>query len=101
MPADILRSEVGNHRHYISLGELFQLKAIFEVSVQALAYRCQDLGIIDNALYQQLMEVFKEQSRHHPPDRESLPLEPVGSDRIRALVLSGFSRKCHIRGKGC
>ena len=36
MPAQSLRSEIGRHRTSVSLGELFDLKAVFRVSVQAL-----------------------------------------------------------------
>lgn len=46
MPADVLRAEIGAHRSSISIGELVALKKRFGVSIQALAYRCKDLGII-------------------------------------------------------
>ncbi len=48
MPAEILRAEIGKHRQSIGWSELFDLKRIFGVSVQALTYRCKDLGIFGN-----------------------------------------------------
>ena len=44
MPAETLRAKIGKYRISIGWGELFDLKRIFGVSVQALAYRCKDLG---------------------------------------------------------
>ena len=42
MPAEVLWTEVGQHRHSIAIGELVELKTLFGVS----AYRCKELGII-------------------------------------------------------
>jgi len=39
----MLQKEVENYRHAISVRELFQLKQLFGVSAQAIAYRCKDL----------------------------------------------------------
>ena len=91
MPADILRAEVGKHRHSISLGELFQLKKIFGVSVQSITYRCKDLGIIDNALYQWLFEVFKERGWRNPPYQEPLPVERVHPSRFKRLCFRALA----------
>jgi Zn-dependent peptidase ImmA (M78 family)/DNA-binding XRE family transcriptional regulator len=91
IPADILRTEVGKHRHNISLGELFQLKAIYEVSVQAITYRCKDLGIIDNALYKRLFQVFTEQGWRNPPYEEPLPVEQVQPARFKRLCFRALA----------
>lgn len=99
MSADILRAEVGKHRHYISLGELLQLKAIFGVSVGAIAYRCKDLGIIDNALYQQLFEGFKEQGWRHPPYKEPLPVEPLQPTRFKRLCFRALAENAVSEAK--
>ena len=45
MPAEALWSEVGKRRTSVGWRELFELKQLFGVSVQALTYRCKDLGI--------------------------------------------------------
>jgi Zn-dependent peptidase ImmA (M78 family) len=41
LPGHMLQKEVGNYRHAISVRELFQLKHLFGVSAQAIAYRCR------------------------------------------------------------
>jgi Zn-dependent peptidase ImmA (M78 family)/transcriptional regulator with XRE-family HTH domain len=56
IPGDVLAAKVGKHRQRLVLGELFELKALFGVSAQAIVYRCKDAGIIDQQAYR---EVFK------------------------------------------
>jgi Zn-dependent peptidase ImmA (M78 family)/DNA-binding XRE family transcriptional regulator len=99
MSADILRSEVGKHRHCISLGELLQLKTIFQVSVGAIAYRCKDLGIIDNTLYKQLFEIFKEHGWCHPPYKEPLPVERIQSTRFKRLCFRALAENAVSEAK--
>ena len=48
MPADALWAEIGKHRTSIGWGELFELKQLFGTSVQAITYRCKDLGIFSD-----------------------------------------------------
>ena len=45
MPAEALWAAMGKRRSSIGWEELFDLKQLFGVSVQALTYRCKDLGI--------------------------------------------------------
>jgi len=58
IPAKMLIREVGPHRKDISIRELFQLKARFGASAQAIAYRCKDLGIFGPSLFSQVFKVF-------------------------------------------
>jgi len=58
VPRATLIRETGASRHAISLRELFQLKLLFGVSGQALAYRCKDLGIINQATLANLFKAF-------------------------------------------
>ena len=86
MPADTVRTEIGRRRTSIGWSELFNLKRVFGVSVQAIVYRCRDLGIISDALYTRL---FREMSRfgwRSPPYREP--------QRIDAEQPSRFERLC-------
>ena len=87
MPAEVLWSEVGKHRTSISFGELFQLKQIFKVSVQAIAYRCKDLGIFGDALFRELFKAFSEKGWRKPPYPEPMP---VGKEVPRR-----FERLCY------
>jgi len=60
MPAEALWSNVGRHRSSIGWSELFALKQLLGASVQAITYRCGDLGIFPPSLTQSL---FREYSR--------------------------------------
>ena len=51
MPAEALWSEVGKRRTAVGWDELFKLKQLSGVSVQALTYRCKDLGMFNRTLF--------------------------------------------------
>ena len=87
MPAEALWSEVGKRRHSIGLGELFGLKLLFGVSVQALARRCRDLGIFGPTLYKRLSHEFARRGWSKPPFEE--PLSNRQDERPRR-----FERLC-------
>lgn len=70
MPADRLRAEIGKHRKSMGWSELFELKRIFGVSVQALTYRCKDLGIFSDTLFRLLFDEFSRRGWRSPPYRE-------------------------------
>jgi|SRR5271157_4236276 len=96
IPAEALWSKVGRHRSSISWSELFSLKGQFGASVQALTYRCSDLGILSATFSQRL---FQEYSRlgfrtapHYEPNH--LPEEePRRFERLcyRALAEHAIS----------
>ena len=71
MPADALWAEIGKHRTAIGWGELFELKRLFGASVQAITYRCKDLGIFNRALFERLFNEFKRLGWRDPPYKES------------------------------
>ena len=87
MPAEALWSEVGKRRHSIGLGELFDLKLLFGVSVQALAKRCRELGIFGPTLYKKLAREFGLRGWSKPPYKE--PLSDRQDERPRR-----FERLC-------
>ena len=70
MPAESLWMEIGKRRKSMGWGELFDLKRIFGVSVQALTYRCKDLGIFGTTLFRLLFDEFSRQGWRAPPYRE-------------------------------
>ncbi len=91
MPAETLRTEVGRHRRSIGWGELFELKRIFGVSVQALTYRCKDLGILSASVVRQLFNEFRRRGWHSPPykEPEAMPGErPMRFERLCFRALS-------------
>ena len=96
MPADTLRAEAGRHRTSMGWSELFDLKRIFGVSVQALTYRCKDLGIFGNALFRQLFDEFTRHGWRSRPYREPHAMageEPRRFERLcfRALAEGAIS----------
>ena len=107
VPADVLRAEVGASRSSLSLGELVALKKRFGVSLQALAYRCKDLGIISQAAFAKLFDVFEERGwraypYEEPARMESEVEEPKRFQRLvyRALAeaVIGEARAAELLG---
>ena len=96
MPAETLRVEIGKRRKSMGWSELFDLKRLFGVSVQALAYRCKDLGIFGNPLFRQLFNEFTRRGWRNPPYKEpwAMPGEqPMRFERLcfRALAEGAIS----------
>jgi len=89
MPADALRAEVGVNRSSISLGELVALKERFGVSIQAIAYRCKDLGIISQSAFGRLFKIFSERGWRTAPYEEPARMKPELEEPKR------FERLCY------
>lgn len=89
VPADVLRAEVGDSRSSLSLGELVALKERFGVSLQALTYRCKDLGIINQAAFAKLFRVFAERGWRAYPFEEPGRMKPELEEPRR------FERLCY------
>lgn len=96
MPAEALWSNVGKHRSSIGWSELFALKELFGASVQAITYRCSDLGIFPDPLSKRLFREFSRLGFRRPPRYEPNQLkeeEPRRFDRLcyRALAEGAIS----------
>ena len=97
MPAAALWAEVGKHRTSVGWGELFELKQLFGVSVQALTYRCKDLGIFNQTLFRRLFNEFKRRGWCDPPYEEPLAVSEGEKPRrferlcLRALAEGAVS----------
>lgn len=87
--ADALRAEVGASRSSISVGELVALKQRFGVSIQAIAFRCKDLGILGPAAFSRLFRLFSQRGWRTPPFEEPGRLEPELEEPKR------FDRLCY------
>ena len=85
MPADAVRTEIGRRRTSIGWSELFNLKRVFGVSVQAIVYRCRDLGIINDALYTRLFRDISRCGWRTPPYPEPQPIKPESPSRFERL----------------
>ena len=91
MPSETLRLEVGNHRTSIPLGELVFLKQVFGVSIQALTYRCKDLGIITQATYAAMFDEFERLGWRTPPYKEYDAWHGEQPTRFRRLCLRALA----------
>ena len=86
MPEEVLWARVGKHRTDMDWKELLALKLLFGMSIQAITYRCGDLGIISQALKGRMFDQFEEFGWRDPPYRE--PLDGLGDRSGR------FERLC-------
>ena len=89
MPADTLRAEMGSNRSSVSLGELVALKERFGVSIQAIAYRCKDLGILKQSAFVRLFKLFNKRGWRKPPYEEPGAIKPELEEPKR------FERLCY------
>lgn len=83
MPRALLEREVGKRRSVIWLRELFELKLLFGVSAQAVAYRCRDIGIMSQQTVSDVFRIFTQ--------KKWRKVEPVPLNRERP---ARFERLC-------
>lgn len=86
MPEEVLWARVGKHRTDMDWKELLALKLLFGMSIQAITYRCGELGIISQALKGRMFDQFTEFGWRDSPYRE--PLDKLGDRSGR------FERLC-------
>ena len=86
MPADALWAVIGKHRRAIGWGELFELKQLFGASVQAITYRCKDLGIFSEVTFRRLFNEFERLGWRRPPYKEPLAREGEEPKRFKRLT---------------
>ncbi len=60
MPKPAFLAELGKKRHAIALNELFEIKASYGISVQAIMYRASDLKIIPKAVADRFWEMARQ-----------------------------------------
>jgi Zn-dependent peptidase ImmA (M78 family)/DNA-binding XRE family transcriptional regulator len=92
-PADILRTEIGKHRNNLTIGELLDLKALFGVSIQGLAYRCKDLEIISSKVFQSLFAEFSRRGWRTPPYDEPLNIPKEKPSRFERLCFRAVAEE--------
>lgn len=100
MPAEAVWAQVGKHRSSVSWRELFALKEIFGASVQAIAYRCSDLGVFPPVLYRKLAKEFSRLGYRTPPRYEPHPLKPENPSRFERLCYRALAEGAISEAKG-
>jgi len=91
MPAESIWGEIGKHRTSIGWGELFELKKLFGVSVQAIVYRCHDLDIFPQGLHQSLFKQITKEGWRKPPYEEPYAMKPERPIRFNRLCFRALS----------
>ena len=100
MPAETLWREVGKHRESISIGELFELKALFKTSIQAITYRLKDLQIIGEPLLKSLFEEYVRRGWRTPPFAEPGAILAERPERFTRLCYRAISEGAISEAKG-
>ena len=91
MPDRFLWAALGKSRNSISIGELVSLKSSLGVSVQAIVYRCKDLGIINDYTYRLLYREFANRGWLKPPYEEPNKIKLEEPQRFRRLCLRALA----------
>ncbi len=101
MPAQALWLEIGRQRTSISVGELLHLKKLFGASLQAITYRCRDLGILGEGAFRQLFSMFKENGWRDPPYEEpgALAASIERPQRMERLVFRALAEQAISESK--
>lgn len=99
MPAEALWSEIGKHRTAIGWGELFALKQLFGASVQAVTYRCKDLGIFSQATFRRLFNEFERLGWRRPPYKERYAIESEKPKRFERLTFRAVAERAISEAK--
>ncbi|MBI3699138.1 MAG: ImmA/IrrE family metallo-endopeptidase [Afipia sp.] len=101
MPAEALWAEIGKHRTAMSLGELVELKKKFGASVQAITYRCRELGIFKEPLFKDLFNKFEKMGWRSPPyeEPESMSADKEMPRRMERLCFRALAEKAISESK--
>ena len=99
MPEEVLWSKIGKHRSDIDWRELVVLKLTYGMSVQAITYRCKDIGIISQALMGRLFDIFKEDGWRSPPYKEPLDMPGGRFGRFERLCFRALAERAISESK--
>ena len=91
MARDMVLRLLGPHRTSISIGELAELKKIFNVSISSLVVRCAQLGILTKAAYGRLWAQIKDRGWINQASTEPHNLKPEVPQRLERLCLRAVS----------
>ena len=91
MPAEALWAMVGKRRTSIGWSELFDVKRLFGVSVQALTHCCKHLGVFGNVLFERLLNDFSRLGWSRPPYDEPCAMNVERLARFERLCFRALA----------
>lgn len=87
MAKEMMRRLLGGNRTSISLGELAELKKVFQVSIASLVVRCSQLGVLTKAAYGRLWGQIRSLGWNGPNSSEPNKFPPEVPQRMERLCL--------------
>jgi len=99
-PRKVFETDWGGFRHRISLEELIDLKRRYGLSIAAIMYRANDLGLVDKGLYDHFQIIRKKRGWHQPGHEPGDYAGNEISTRFEQLVLRAASEEIITRSKG-
>ena len=87
-PAETIYKIAGTHREHFQIKELFILKRIFGLSIQALLFRLRDLDIISQASFSNWYRII---NKNKWKKSEPFPMEEEKSQWFEKNILHAFS----------
>jgi Zn-dependent peptidase ImmA (M78 family) len=100
MPAEALWSNIGKHRTSIGWSELLALKTLFGASMQAITFRCRDLGIFPAGLADRLFRDFSRLGYRSAPNYEPNHLDEEIPGRFERLCYRALAEGAISEAKG-
>lgn len=99
MPAEAIWAEIGRRRRSISLGELRQLKRLFGASLQAIACRCKDLGVLGQPTIRRMFTFFERQGWRTAPYAEPDLMPRENPERFKRLCFRALAEEAISEAK--
>ena len=87
-PAETIYKIIGSHRQHFQVKELFILKKIFGLSIQALLFRLRDLGVISHASFSNWYKII---NKYKWKKSEPYPMKEEKSQWFEKNILHSFS----------
>ena len=99
MPKRFMWTALGKTRNNIDIRELISLKKFLGVSVQAIVFRCKQIGIITDYTYRQLFKEFSHKGWLTPPYNEPEKMEIEKPLRFKRLCLRAYAENIITKEK--
>ena len=99
MPESALRKSIDDAVGAVDIQSLQTIKRMFGASMQAITYRCYDLGIISESVFAEMFDEFERQGWRKPPYAEphTIPVEEPA--RFQRMVCKAFTKNMITQSK--